>query len=481
MSQEAQNVQAAAPEPAPAAAPSPMFRWFDSAGVDDLHTTMSAFLRRCEAQAADRTPRERLADVLAAAYSTDDRRILVRQMGASPEEVVPGAKIAAEEAWTIIEYFERRSRFGYLLAQVRRDRPGAFLPSVEDALTALLAGVDPRFVSTLPTIGAPADRLLVTLHRLNRVERLDDGTVPFVVWLRAAMQLIGPIPEAAMFQRALAALQQPRAGSAPASLLVPPASRPMARAVLRFDLPLSAFTEREQRTMVHTLAGLLGISVEEIRVEKIEAGSVKVTISLPEEAAARLSLDAVATALAALKSKSIRVRPLCPALLALGEDPARTHDRVREIARAVLCDRILDRSYDSALVLALALTRDRALDVDRDRILDSTHRSALALAVARAIVIVLDLEGDRYPLLGAMTVLGRDTDCAIVVEDVNASRRHSEIRVTVDGPRLVATVKDLGSTNGTWVNGERVTSQRLTNGDRLTVGRTSFVYRSGRR
>ena len=93
----------------------------------------------------------------------------------------------------------------------------------------------------------------------------------------------------------------------------------------------------------------------------------------------------------------------------------------------------------------------------------------------------LDLEGDRYPLLGAMTVLGRDTDCAIVVEDVNASRRHSEIRVTVDGPRLVATVKDLGSTNGTWVNGERITSQRLTNGDRLTVGRTSFVYRSGRR
>ena len=77
--------------------------------------------------------------------------------------------------------------------------------------------------------------------------------------------------------------------------------------------------------------------------------------------------------------------------------------------------------------------------------------------------------------------MARDTDCAIVVEDVNASLRHSEIRVTVAGPRLVATVKDLGSTNGTWVNGERVTSQRLTNGDRLTVGRTSFVYRSGRR
>lgn len=93
----------------------------------------------------------------------------------------------------------------------------------------------------------------------------------------------------------------------------------------------------------------------------------------------------------------------------------------------------------------------------------------------------LDLDGDRYPLLGAMTLLGRDTECAIIVDDVNASRRHSEIRVTVDGPRLVATVKDLGSTNGTWVNGERITSRRLANGDRLTVGKTSFVYRSGRR
>ena len=50
-----------------------------------------------------------------------------------------------------------------------------------------------------------------------------------------------------------------------------------------------------------------------------------------------------------------------------------------------------------------------------------------------------------------------------------------------DGPHLVASIRDLGSTNGTFVNSERISSQRLSDGDRITVGRTSVVYRAGRR
>ena len=42
-------------------------------------------------------------------------------------------------------------------------------------------------------------------------------------------------------------------------------------------------------------------------------------------------------------------------------------------------------------------------------------------------------------------------------------------------------VEDLGSTNGTFVNGERITSQRLDDGDRVTMGRVSFVIRTRRR
>jgi FHA domain/Protein of unknown function (DUF3662) len=93
----------------------------------------------------------------------------------------------------------------------------------------------------------------------------------------------------------------------------------------------------------------------------------------------------------------------------------------------------------------------------------------------------LDVDGERYPLMGAITVLGRDDAAEIILDDPGISRRHSEIRVTNDGPHLVASIRDLGSTNGTFVNSERISSQRLSDGDRITVGRTSVIYRAGRR
>ena len=93
----------------------------------------------------------------------------------------------------------------------------------------------------------------------------------------------------------------------------------------------------------------------------------------------------------------------------------------------------------------------------------------------------LDCDGDHYPLLGALTVLGRDPSADITLEDAGISRRHAEIRVTHDGPHFAITVRDLGSTNGTFVNGDRITSRRLNEGDRLTIGRTSLLVRAGRR
>jgi hypothetical protein len=93
----------------------------------------------------------------------------------------------------------------------------------------------------------------------------------------------------------------------------------------------------------------------------------------------------------------------------------------------------------------------------------------------------LDVDGERYPLMGAMTVLGRDDSADIILDDPGISRRHSEIRVTTDGPHLVASIRDLNSTNGTFVNSERISSQRLADGDRITVGRTTVTYRAGRR
>ena len=93
----------------------------------------------------------------------------------------------------------------------------------------------------------------------------------------------------------------------------------------------------------------------------------------------------------------------------------------------------------------------------------------------------LEIDGDRYPLLSAITVLGRDNTADVILDDPGISRRHTEIRVTSDGPHLVASIRDLGSTNGTFVNGERIASQHLADGDRISVGRTSLTYRGGHR
>lgn len=58
--------------------------------------------------------------------------------------------------------------------------------------------------------------------------------------------------------------------------------------------------------------------------------------------------------------------------------------------------------------------------------------------------------------------------------DKGATRRHAQIRLT-DG---VATLTDLGSTNGTEVNGHAVQTVTLDDGDRITIGATVLEFRS---
>lgn len=90
---------------------------------------------------------------------------------------------------------------------------------------------------------------------------------------------------------------------------------------------------------------------------------------------------------------------------------------------------------------------------------------------------VLEVDGRPMPLTAAVTTLGRDADVTVVLDDPGVSRRHAEVRITHDGPHLQVILRDLGSTNGTYLNGEKVGSEVLRDGDRVTMGRTHLTFR----
>ena len=67
---------------------------------------------------------------------------------------------------------------------------------------------------------------------------------------------------------------------------------------------------------------------------------------------------------------------------------------------------------------------------------------------------------------GGRLVLGRSPGCALVFADDTVSRRHAELRL-VEGRWML---RDLGSSNGTWVNGRRVMEAEVAPGDELQLG-----------
>lgn len=79
---------------------------------------------------------------------------------------------------------------------------------------------------------------------------------------------------------------------------------------------------------------------------------------------------------------------------------------------------------------------------------------------------------ERYPLDNRPVVIGRHPDCDITLLDPNVSRRHAEIRPGANGFILV----DLGSTNGSKVNGVPVGERELRDGDEMTFGGTRIVF-----
>jgi signal transduction histidine kinase len=95
--------------------------------------------------------------------------------------------------------------------------------------------------------------------------------------------------------------------------------------------------------------------------------------------------------------------------------------------------------------------------------------------VASLFVIQGRDRGHRFELKKSLVSMGRDVSNTLRLQDTEVSRRHAEIRRTDDTCHFV----DLGSSNGSFVNGERVEQRELNSGDQVQVGRTLMLFTGG--
>ena len=93
---------------------------------------------------------------------------------------------------------------------------------------------------------------------------------------------------------------------------------------------------------------------------------------------------------------------------------------------------------------------------------------------ARLVAISGSLEGAVFPLETELSI-GRDKTNSISVEDRVLSRRHCLVHRAGDGFQ----VRDLSSSNGTYVNGLPVTAQALKSGDHVKAGESVFLFLDG--
>lgn len=168
-----------------------------------------------------------------------------------------------------------------------------------------------------------------------------------------------------------------------------------------------------------------------------------------------------------------RDRILVPNQLTVRLAPA-DFERLRRLGDALLDEltstvqaHARQSGYSFAGAIDLGLEPDTAKTTGMLEIISGTEAGEVVWTA------VVDIKGKRHALRKGRTVIGRGSDADITVDDAGASRKHAEI--VWDGTR--AQVSDLGSTNGTTLNGRALKSALLEPDSIIDIGATRIVYR----
>ena len=127
----------------------------------------------------------------------------------------------------------------------------------------------------------------------------------------------------------------------------------------------------------------------------------------------------------------------------------------------------IKQGFQFGAALDIKLVEDGSLNLGQIAVASATEEIAVTWSPA------LDLAGKRYLLTASRTSVGRDASADIQIDDSGLSRKHFEI--LWDGSK--AGIRDLGSTNGTKVDGRSMSESPLQNESRISAGRSEFVFR----
>jgi len=138
--------------------------------------------------------------------------------------------------------------------------------------------------------------------------------------------------------------------------------------------------------------------------------------------------------------------------------------------KATLRDRATDEEVRFLGPIAVTMTEDQSLTVGIFRVEPTFDESTPGTGHGAQLELP---DGQLVELGQGPATIGRIPESTVVLADPNASRNHAELRVAGDSYELI----DLGSTNGSRVNGHKVARQLLQDGDELTFGTVKLQFR----
>lgn len=134
------------------------------------------------------------------------------------------------------------------------------------------------------------------------------------------------------------------------------------------------------------------------------------------------------------------------------------------------------------LTTTIHLTALRSVESPLTKLLEqagpelATILKALQEDSAMLVSLIGPNKGARYLLDSEVTRIGRATDNEIFLDDVTVSRKHAQVKKQARKFQL----EDLGSLNGTYLNGAIATSAELKDGDEVQIGKFRMHFFSGR-